>query len=129
MEHARARKQPTKGKVDLTYLQDLADGDENFVNEVITMFLNDAPDVLKQVMLYPQTENYQLLKTSVHKLKSSLRMLGNESISDIAQDIETLLHQHEPSPILLPMVMGFVAKTNQFLDSLRAELDTRMLKG
>ena len=75
-------------RVDLQYLSDLSGGDTEFIIEVIDMFLGIAPDSVKNVLTYEKNGNYTLIKSTVHKLKPTLQMLGDSSLHELAVKIE-----------------------------------------
>ena len=115
-------KQHTASTVNLEYLQEMADGDQRFIIEVIEMFMNDAPDVLQQALVYHKSENFALLKISVHKLKSSIKMLGDEALANLAQDIENLAMNQSTHEVITPELQKFVKGVHKLLEGLNTEL-------
>ncbi|MDX2002549.1 MAG: Hpt domain-containing protein [Chitinophagales bacterium] len=119
------RSRNSRYALNLDYLMELADGDQDFVTEVIQMFLADAPEVLRQSIAYLKTGNYTLLKIGVHKLKSSIRMLGNETLAQLAQDIENDIQDNNNLDEIRMVFIEFVMGVRQLLDSLRCEINKR----
>lgn len=78
----------TPKRVNLDYLNDLSGGDTEFIIEVIDMFLDVAPDSVKQLLVYEKSGNYANIKSTVHKLKPTLQMLGDMELHVLAVEIE-----------------------------------------
>ena len=114
---------PVEG-LDLGYLQSLADGDEQFISEVLTLFVNETPDALRQMVSYIKTGNYTLLKINAHKIKSTLKLLGNDTLANMAQEIENYSQQGNSYVLLTPLVAKFNFHINEFVDLLKANITT-----
>ncbi len=76
-------------RYDLQYLRDLSGDDTEFIKEIIQMFVNDAPVLLKQAIVYHKNENLTLLKASVHRMKSSVKMMGDVPLAELIERIES----------------------------------------
>jgi HPt (histidine-containing phosphotransfer) domain-containing protein len=61
---------------DLTYLKDMAAGDEAFVNEIITTFLESAGDLLDLMRESGLSGDHEKLKFAAHKLLPQLSFVG-----------------------------------------------------
>lgn len=84
-----SRKQNAKqGSIDLTYLHDLADGDQDFIHDIISMFVQDAPGMMQHMQVYFKTQNCDMLKITAHKLKSSVLTLGNQVLGEKLAKVE-----------------------------------------
>jgi len=82
------RKKPGVTALNLSYLYELSGGDHDFVAEIIEMFLQDAPDLINQSNEHIQKEDYHQLRVTVHKLKSSVKVLGGDRLALLIQEIE-----------------------------------------
>lgn len=84
---SRGRKEgPTR--FDLHYLRELSGNDTEFIKEIIQMFIDDAPVLLKQAIVYHKNANLTLLKASVHRMKSSVKMMGDAPLAKLIERIE-----------------------------------------
>lgn len=86
--HHQSNMGATPKRVNLDYLNDLSGGDTEFIIEVIDMFLDVAPDSVKQLLVYEKSGNYTNIKSTVHKLKPTLQMLGDMELHVLAVEIE-----------------------------------------
>jgi HPt (histidine-containing phosphotransfer) domain-containing protein len=84
----RGRKEGPR-RFDLQYLRDLSGNDIDFIKEIVQMFIDDAPLLLKQAIVYHKNENVTLLKASVHRMKSSVKMMGDQPLAELIERIES----------------------------------------
>lgn len=76
--------------IDLTYLKEFSGGDKAFVKEMISLFVNEAPN--QTVLLKEYLDNQEWIKLSklAHRMKPNFQMLGMESQRETAFNIETM---------------------------------------
>ncbi len=66
--------------VDLSYLRELSDGNKEFEQEIIELYLNQMPIDLEILRKAVEEANYTGIRLTAHKLKSSFSSMGvNES--------------------------------------------------
>jgi hypothetical protein len=61
---------------DLTYLKTMADGDETFIREIIKIFLEEGPVMLKSMKDCAEAGDHDKLKLVTHKLITQLTSVG-----------------------------------------------------
>ncbi len=61
---------------DLTYLKEMAAGDESFVVEIITYFVDSCPDTLRSMRESALSGDYEKLRFLVHTLLPQLTFVG-----------------------------------------------------
>jgi len=61
---------------DLTYLKDMADGDEAFIKEIIKIFLEEGPVTLQSMKDCADSGDHDRLKLVTHKLITQLTSVG-----------------------------------------------------
>ena len=69
----------------LTYLRDLAKGDETFVKEMIGIFLKENPEEVKQLEQAIEEINFEKIKSISHHMKSTIPFVGIDKY--IANDL------------------------------------------
>lgn len=74
--------------IDFHYLKDFSDGDENFIKNMISLFLDKTPETMEIIMESNTNDDIKILKDEIHKLKSSLSILGMVKASDCVDIIE-----------------------------------------
>jgi HPt (histidine-containing phosphotransfer) domain-containing protein len=79
---------PAEKLVDFTYLNEFADGDTDFIQKMVSLFLHNAPEALETILLSNDIDDIKILKAEVHKLKSSISLLGIKKASKCIEIIE-----------------------------------------
>ncbi|MBT3244569.1 MAG: hypothetical protein HN352_15585 [Bacteroidetes bacterium] len=75
---------------DLEYLDQLADGDESFKNEMIQYFFTNTPKVLDEMKQFLKIEDWVEVRELIHRYIANLNMIGANSIIPVANDLERL---------------------------------------
>ncbi len=75
-------------KIDLSYLRDVASGSNEFMIEMIDLFLVQTPSYFEQLQQHIQNENWQSAADIAHKIKPTLAFMGVESARASMAEIE-----------------------------------------
>jgi CheY-like chemotaxis protein len=89
-EEAAAPAKVEPVELGLEKLQELADGDRTFLLEMVNIYLEDAPKLLKDARAAIVTGNAQSLRLAAHSLKSNSVEFGATQLSDLAQELEMM---------------------------------------
>lgn len=83
----------TEKLINFKYLKDFAEGDDSFIKNMISIFLENTPETMAIILKSNKNDDIKTLKEEIHKLKSSISLLGitkaSESIVIIENEIET----------------------------------------
>jgi HPt (histidine-containing phosphotransfer) domain-containing protein len=74
----------------LDKINEMADGDNDFINSVISVFLEEVPQDLESLEHALDSSNYQQVYQLAHKIKPNVDLLGMEQTRAAALEIETL---------------------------------------
>jgi len=74
----------------LDKLNEMADGDEEFINSVISVFLEEVPQDLEGLENALEEQNHEQVYQLAHKIKPNVDLLGMEQTRAAALQIETL---------------------------------------
>jgi len=74
----------------LDKINEMAEGDEDFINSVISVFLEEVPQDLEDLEKAIENGDYENAYKLAHKIKPNVDLLGMEQSRIIALDIETL---------------------------------------
>ena len=74
--------------LDLSYLQDVANGSNEFMIEMMEMFLKQTPGYFEQLDQLIKDENWPVVADISHKIKPSLTFMGIESARVSLDEIE-----------------------------------------
>lgn len=104
--------------IDPEMLQELANGDQEFISEMINIFLEDVPDSLKKMNEAMKASDLQTVARQAHKLKPSSGMIGAEITTSLASQIEEIANNNDPDQQLVDLLESL----SSALDSCYAEL-------
>ena len=74
----------------LDKINEMAEGDEDFVLSVISVFLDEVPQDLKDLEAAIAAGDYENVYKLAHKIKPNVDLLGMEQTRATALEIETL---------------------------------------
>ncbi len=74
----------------LDKLNEMADGDNDFINSVISVFLEEVPTDLEMLEQAIEKKDYPNVYQLAHKIKPNVDLLGMEQARANALEIETL---------------------------------------
>ena len=77
---------PAENLYDLSILQEMDDND--YIVEIISMFLHDTPDELKEIKDAIIAGNTELIHKKAHKLKSSAGILQAHTLISLLTELE-----------------------------------------
>lgn len=75
-------------EVDLSYLRNMADGNDAFIRQMIEIFKTDHKNMIEQMRLYYADSNWTALSKIAHKYRSPAVMMGMKAVGKIAELIE-----------------------------------------
>ena len=73
---------------DLSYLREVAMGDEEIVAETVRAFLEDAPNGLANLKTHFSNQNWEKLAAQAHKIKPNLDYMGMKRAKELILEIE-----------------------------------------
>jgi HPt (histidine-containing phosphotransfer) domain-containing protein len=89
-------------KVDLSYLKDVASGSDEFMIDMIDLFLDQTPTYFEQLEQFIVEENWSKVADIAHKIKPTLAFMGvdsaRESMAEIEQNARNLINLETISP-------------------------------
>jgi len=89
-------------KVDLSYLKDVASGSDEFMIDMIDLFLDQTPAYFEQLEQFIIEEDWSKVADIAHKIKPTLAFMGvdsaRESMAGIEQNARNLINLETISP-------------------------------
>jgi HPt (histidine-containing phosphotransfer) domain-containing protein len=102
--------------IDLTELNKVADGDQEFMKETITLLLQEIPENIEHINQYVTNNDLVSLKKIVHKMKSSFMLIGMRELWPIVGIIEKSDSPEE----ILQQVPAYVKICRESVDELKS---------
>ena len=125
--NAAADNQPENGApatdfkfIDPTHLDSVTDGDEKFKQELISVFVQQMPTLLVGLEKALQEKDYKQLSAIAHKTKSSVALMGIESLRADMAELEQKAKVGEDEECYKRIVANFIAVSTDVL----AEIET-----
>ncbi|MBL7848544.1 MAG: response regulator [Cyclobacteriaceae bacterium] len=87
-------KQPAR-LINLAYLENASQKDTEFVKTMVKAMVSSLPDSIKSIREQSERKNWQQVAANVHRIKSSLSMLGMEESRRNAALIEEMVYNQQ----------------------------------
>jgi CheY-like chemotaxis protein len=109
-------------KINLTYLKQIADGNDAFVIEMIEMFINKTPMALEEMTENFRKQNWDEIRKIAHRIRPSYGYIGMSDIQNTLLKIETLSEDHRDPEQVNSLIQEVESFTRQACDLLKGEL-------
>ncbi len=80
---------------DLSYLQEMANGDQTFIRDMIDIFLNEIPKGLDQIQSGINNKDFGFICGTAHRIKSNYMMMGMKKQQEAALTIEKMIKNEQ----------------------------------
>ena len=77
----------------LDYLNEIAGGDTEFINEILETYLNEIPKDMQILHQAITSKDLSKVQKIAHKMKSSFRLLGLSDLHDASLNLENAAKQ------------------------------------
>lgn len=77
------------GTIDLSYLQEMTNGDNEVIVEMITLLLEETPKHLETIRKALNEEDWKQLASESHKVKPMMLYVGLTDLNEITKELET----------------------------------------
>ncbi|HPH81350.1 MAG TPA: PAS domain S-box protein [Flavobacteriales bacterium] len=94
---------------DLSKLEKLSRGDQDFLNHMLSIFIKEVPITLAKLKQALVEENFADMKAYAHRLKPSIKDMGVQSLKDILPETEQAAEEHNLE--LLKKHIPFIGQT------------------
>jgi HPt (histidine-containing phosphotransfer) domain-containing protein len=86
-ENMQSETTGSESLIDLDYLQQLSEGDDDFSISMLSYFIDNTPAVMQEMKEYYKAGDWKSLRNVAHKFKPQLTFMG---IKSIFHDVETI---------------------------------------
>lgn len=86
-------------RVNLEYVDEIAEGDKDFKKELIKIFVNQIPDFIFNINKYLSEQNHLELAKEAHTAKSSVLIFQMQNAGKLLEKIQILAEKKEFNPI------------------------------
>ena len=107
---------------DLSYLEMVSDGDQDFIKQVVESFIDNNAKILQSLKEEQASENWIGMGQLIHKIKPSLEMVGLTPLKEKIVTAEHNLKNETNIAETLPLVDEIIANCNKAIDELKDEI-------
>jgi signal transduction histidine kinase/DNA-binding response OmpR family regulator len=107
----------------LDYLTEHADGDKEFIIEMITLFLKDVPAALNSLWKAIDARNYEEIKTYAHSMKGLFLTLGINETGLVIKSIEKDAEKKVPIEEIILKYKQIETSYEEVKEPLRSEIN------
>lgn len=108
--------------IDLTYLNDITDGDNDTKRQLIELFFTQADEIKQRFIMAQLSDNVEEIGRTAHIAKSTTRVMGINNIADKMQDLQLLTEKKEAPEQYPVLVRYYLDEIPQAIAELKAEL-------
>lgn len=109
-------------KTDLTYLEQLANGSNTFMAEMIQLFLQQTPEEIRRMKKSMAEKDWKTLGGVLHKIKPSITFVGLKDIEDVVKTAEDFAFRESNLERLPEMIQTIERSCLEAMAELNAEL-------
>lgn len=113
----------TEKLYDLSNLEEMSEGDQEFMVTMISYFVDNTPEVLENLNTKTQNQDWEAVRHIAHKLKPQLNYVGISQIEDEVEQIEQYADKKENLDKIPAMVDNTTRVCRIALEQLKEELE------
>ncbi|WP_396637240.1 Hpt domain-containing protein [Maribacter sp. R77961] len=107
----------------LDKLNEMADGDKDFIESVISVFLEEVPVDLEALEIALKEKNHESVYQLAHKIKPNVDLLGMEQTRAAALQMETLGKQAANMEDIEKILPALKADIHQVIGELKTDFN------
>ena len=105
---------------DLSQLEELAGGDEDFINSMVSTFLEHTPNQLEELKKARQVGDLPTMGKIAHKIKPNIDMFGLTDITDTIRELEQMGKNEEDKPEIKDKIQQVDKVLQEAFDQIKA---------
>ncbi len=109
---------------DLSMVQSVSGGDEGFIKKMVSLFIETVPQNVEDLKTATQSENWEQVGKTAHKLKSTIDSMGIKSIRQEIRAVEANARGKES----LQDIPALVSNIDSVIRECIGQLQTEVLK-
>ncbi|MBK9638778.1 MAG: Hpt domain-containing protein, partial [Bacteroidetes bacterium] len=108
--------------IDLTFLKEISDNNDDFFVEFIQMFLANTPKSISEIENAIPDQNFEVIRQAAHKAKPSFNYVGLKECSSLAAKIEEMAKKNENMAIIIENINKIKVICNDAYPQLENEI-------
>ena len=115
-------KQRVNSTINLSYLKNISNHDEDFVTEMVATMLETLPQVITNIRVHTKQSDWQEVGRAIHKIKPSITLLGLHQTKEMANAIEANAMLQKPSKDFKDTIEVFCKSMEKSIEMLRENI-------
>jgi HPt (histidine-containing phosphotransfer) domain-containing protein len=107
--------------IDLDYLKQISNGSNEFILQMITVFMEETPNEIKNLENHLKNKDWPALKATAHKMKPSFSFMGVKELEENIHAIETNCAEGKNLDQLPGLVERIKNTTSEVIEELEKE--------
>ncbi len=99
--------------IDLSYLKATTENDPTVIKDLIKLFMDQLPDLRKNILNAYENRNWKALKEAAHKSKSSFQIIGAYTQADELKQMEIMAVEERDKKEYDLLIKNFKNTCNQ----------------
>lgn len=108
--------------IDLTYLNDITDGDVATKKQLIELFFVQADEIKQRFIVAQLSGDSDEIGRTAHIAKSTTRVMGINNVADKMEELQRLSEQHESPEKYSALVQFYLDEIPCAVEELKKEL-------
>lgn len=113
----------THNHTDLTYLREIANGSNEFIVQMLKIFIEQVPHSLMRIDTALHNKDWETLRTVAHKMKPSILFVGLKEIKDDVPRLEKYAAERLNLEDIPAMVAKIKTICNEAISELKVEME------
>ena len=107
----------------LTYLRKLANGSDEFISQMLTLFIEQTPEAVDRMEKHLHDHNWELLSKVAHKMKPSIMFVGLKELEKDVKNVEDYAAEVKNTDELPSMISHIKAICTEAIGELKEEIE------
>jgi len=108
---------------DLSYLNEIADGNDEFIVEMLEMFIDKTPEYFFEIKKSLGESNYEQIKSATHKVKPTFAFMGIDKAKPLIVEIERNAVEIRNPESLNELIVELETMTTEAINELEQHRD------
>ena len=118
-------REPQSAQYNLSHLQKIAGDDQDFLRDMISLFLRSSKKEIEEIKTNIQSSNYRRIKISAHSIKSGFNMIKRMDIFEMLEQVEKLAVEEGDTSQILKLSKKIEDAFNVLQIEMKKELDKK----
>ncbi|WP_062544866.1 hybrid sensor histidine kinase/response regulator [Rufibacter tibetensis] len=110
-------------QVDLTYLENFANGNVEFMRDILKLFIDQTPGLVQELTRAVAVANWTETRTLAHKIKPSIALVGIQQLEELNTTIEQSALNRTNTEELPALAQQMVTLVSHSIHQLKKELE------